>query len=77
MGGGVEGVVLVGDVVAAGGVADFAGFDHAAEEETDGVVGEVGLAGDFGGGEWLEAFAEEAQDGLAPGRVVAGFGLGE
>ena len=44
---GVEGVVLVGDVVAASGVGDFAGFDHASEEEAHGVVGEIGALSDF------------------------------
>jgi len=42
-----EGVVLVGDVVAASGVGDFAGFDHAAEEEAHGVVGVIGALSDF------------------------------
>ena len=69
--GGVEGVVLVGDVVAASGVADFAGFDHATEEEADGVVGEVGLLGDGGGCEGLQALSEEAKDGLTLCRKVA------
>ena len=63
--------------MAASGVADFVGCDHATEEEADGVVGEVGLVGDGGGCKGLQALAEEVEDGLTLDGVVVDFWLDE
>jgi hypothetical protein len=60
----IEEAGLEKSIVAAGGAVDFGGFGHAAEE-ADGVVGEVGVAGDFEGCERAGIFLEELEDGLA------------